>query len=301
MSRGKGNEKTEHLRKVEVVVISDVHLGTYGCNAKALESYLRTIKPKTLILNGDIIDIWQFSKKYWPSSHMKVIRRIFSFLSKKTNVIFIPGNHDETLRRFCGTNLGNLSVRNKAVLNLGGEKVWIFHGDAFDISMQHSRWLAKLGAVGYDLLILMNSAVNFMLVKLGRPRISFASRIKKSVKKAVSYVNSFEDTVAQIAVDQGFDTVICGHIHQAADKRLFTGKGSVRYLNSGDWIENLTALEYNNGEWSLYRHTEQITHTEEPEPDSAELFQVLKNELLESSLFQTEDNFESTLRHSGHR
>ena len=301
MKMGDADEKKELLRKVEVVIISDVHLGTYGSNARALENYLKSIKPKILILNGDIIDIWQFSKKYWPASHMKIIKRIFSLLSKKTKVVFIPGNHDETLRRFCGTELGNLSVKNKEVLNLGGEKVWVFHGDAFDISMQHSRWLAKLGAVGYDLLILLNSAVNFILHRFGQPRISFASRIKKSVKKAVSYVNSFEDTVAGIAVEQGFDTVVCGHIHQPADKIIQVGKRSVRYLNSGDWIENLTALEYNKGEWKLYRHLDVQEQTEESEPDSAELFHVLKNELLEGSFLNSASSFESTLRHTGNR
>jgi UDP-2,3-diacylglucosamine pyrophosphatase LpxH len=150
-------------RKIDVVVISDVHLGTYGCRAKALESYLKTIQPKTLILNGDIIDMWQFSKRYWPKSHMKVVKRIFTFLSKRTEVIFIPGNHDELLRKFSGMKLGRLSIQNKAVLELENERVWIFHGDAFDITMQHSRWLVKLGAVGYDTLILLNTALNSLL------------------------------------------------------------------------------------------------------------------------------------------
>lgn len=293
--------KEENQRKVEIVVISDVHLGTPGSNAKALESYLKSIKPRILILNGDIIDIWQFKKKYWPASHMKIIKRIFAFLSKKTQVYFIPGNHDEMLRKFTGTQLGNLCIQNKVVLNLPGEKVWIFHGDAFDVTMQHSRWLAKLGAVGYDLLILLNSAVNYLLQRIGRPRISFASRIKKSVKKAVSYVNSFEDTVAQIASDQGFNTVICGHIHQPADKLVTVENGHIRYLNSGDWIENLTALEYNEGNWTLYRHQEEINTQEEKEPDSAELFRVLKNELMEHPEAFLHTEFENSVRHTGNR
>jgi len=291
----------EHSRKVEIVVISDVHLGTSASNAKALDSYLKSIKPEILILNGDIIDIWQFKKKYWPASHMKIIKRIFTFLSKKTKVYYVPGNHDETVRRFVGTQLGNLAIQNKVVLELGGEKVWVFHGDAFDVTMQHSRWLAKLGAVGFDLLILLNSAVNFLLLRLGRQRISFATRIKKSVKKAVSFVNSFEDTVAQIASDQGFSTVICGHIHQPADKLIQVKNGHVRYLNSGDWIENLTAQEYNDGEWTLYKHCPEDFSPEEHEPDTAELFSVLKNELLENHQASLKIDFESTLRYSGNR
>ena len=268
-------------RKLDVVVISDVHLGTYGCRAKALESYLKTIQPKTLILNGDIFDMWQFSKRYWPKSHMKVVKRIFTFLSKKTEVIYIPGNHDELVRKFSGMKLGRLSIQNKAVLEFENERVWIFHGDAFDVTMQHSRWLVKLGAIGYDTLILINAALNGILEFFGKSRISFSGRIKASVKKAVSDLNSFEETVAQIAIDQGFDTVICGHIHQPSDKIITIGNKSVRYLNSGDWIENLTALEYNNGEWKLQVHpdNEEASIEDDAIPDKNELFQLLQVEL----------------------
>ena len=275
--------KREKRRSVDIVVISDVHLGTYGCRAKALESYLNSINPKTLILNGDIVDIWQFSKSYWPKSHMKVVKRFFTFLSKKTEVIYIPGNHDEMLRKFRDTKLGRLSIVNKKVLELENERVWIFHGDAFDVTMQHSRWLVKLGAVGYDLLILLNSGLNALMQMMGKSRISFSGRIKASVKKAVSYINSFEETVAQIACDQGFDTVICGHIHQPADREFTFGSKQVRYLNSGDWIENLTALEYSRGEWSLYRHPQDEEDQNEEDnslPESGELFRMLRHELL---------------------
>lgn len=274
--------KRETKRKVEVVVISDIHLGTYGCRAKALESYLRSIQPKTLILNGDIIDMWQFSKRYWPKSHMKVLKRIFTLLSKNTEVIYIPGNHDKMLRKFKGTKLGKLSVVNKKVLEIGNQRIWIFHGDAFDVTMQHSRWLVRLGAVGYDLLILMNAAVNWALTSFGKSKISFSGKIKASVKTAVSFINSFEETVSRIAVDQGFDVVICGHIHQPADKMIQFGTQSVRYMNSGDWIENLTALEYSKGEWSLYQHPheDETESEEEPMPSESELFELLRMELL---------------------
>jgi UDP-2,3-diacylglucosamine pyrophosphatase LpxH len=205
------------------------------------------------------------------------------------------------LRRFVGTQVGKLTVQNKLSLNLNGEKVWIFHGDAFDVTMQHSRWLTKLGAVGYDLLIVLNAAVNFILRRLGRQRISFANRIKKSVKSAVSFVNSFEETVAQIASDQGFDTVICGHIHQPADKQIQVGNHSIRYLNSGDWIENLSALEYHNGEWTLYRHPEEVTEVkEETEPDNAELFAFMRQELLVGNNKNRELEIENTVFHPGH-
>lgn len=279
---------------MDIVVLSDVHLGTYGCRAKALENYLKTIRPKTLILNGDIVDIWQFSKSYWPQSHMKVVKRFFTFLSKRTEVIYIPGNHDEMLRKFSGTKLARLSIVNKKVLELGNERVWIFHGDAFDVTMQHSRWLVKLGAIGYDLLILLNSGLNAVMLALGKSRISFSGKIKASVKTAVSFINAFEETVSQIAADQGFDTVICGHIHQPADKVFSFGAKEVRYLNSGDWIENLTALEYHKGEWSLYRHPndeeENAGSPEDSIPEPVELYAMLRSELLLNEIKTSRQN-----------
>lgn len=280
--------KEPKKRKVDLIVISDVHLGTLGCRAKALEAYLKSVQPRTLILNGDIIDMWQFSRRYWPKSHMKILRRILTFLSRKTEVIYIPGNHDELVRKFRDMKIGRLSIRNKAVIEFPGERVWVFHGDAFDVTMQHSRWLVKLGAIGYDLLILLNTGLNFIRERMGKGRISFSGRIKASVKKAVSYINSFEETVVQIAADQGFDTVICGHIHQPADKNFYIGGKKIRYLNSGDWIENLTALEYHQGAWTLYRYPE-ANHDghlpdEDPIPDKTELFRMLRRELTAGTL-----------------
>jgi len=140
-------------RKVEVAVISDVHLGTYGCHAKQLITYLNSIEPKHLILNGDIVDIWQFSKRYFPKSHLKVIKKIMNFATEGTKVTYITGNHDEMLRKFSDTTIGNISIVNKKVLDLDGKKAWFFHGDVFDVSIQNAKWLAKLGGYGYDLLI----------------------------------------------------------------------------------------------------------------------------------------------------
>ena len=164
----------QRKRKVELVVISDVHLGTYGCKAKELLTYLRSVQPKTLILNGDIIDIWQFKKSYFPNSHMKVLKQITHLLSKKTRVYYITGNHDEMLRKFVGFKLGGFEIVNKVVLELGGKKAWFFHGDVFDVTMKHSKWVAKLGGHGYDLLILLNTLSNCISEKLGRGKLSFS-------------------------------------------------------------------------------------------------------------------------------
>ena len=243
----------DNKRTVELVVISDVHLGTYGCRADDLLRYLKTIKPKKLILNGDIIDMWQFSKRYWPATHMQIVKHVTSLLSKGTEVVYITGNHDEMLRKFVGFKLGGFSIENKVVLELDGRKAWIFHGDVFDVTMQYSKWLAKLGAIGYDSLILLNALVNFILKLAGKEKISLSKKVKDGVKKAVKFIDDFEQTAADIAISNHYDFVVCGHIHQPQVKRITNDKGAVTYLNSGDWVENLTALEYNDKQWSLYQ------------------------------------------------
>lgn len=255
-------------REVDIVVISDVHLGTYGCHAKELLKYLKSIKPKILICNGDIIDIWQFSKSYWPESHMKVVRRILKFVTDGVPVYYLTGNHDEMLRKFADFNLGSFQLLNKIVLNIDGKKAWIFHGDVFDVTMQHSKWLAKLGAIGYDSLILINSLVNWFLTAMGKQKMSFSQKIKGRVKEAVKFINHFEQTAADLAVDKHYDYVICGHIHHAEIREIkATDKpGSVLYLNSGDWVESLTSLEYHNGQWSIYKYNPEDYITE-PEDD----------------------------------
>lgn len=245
-------------RPVDIVVISDVHLGTYGCHAKELIKYLKSIKPKKVVLNGDIIDIWQFNKRYWPKSHMKVIKLLMEWVTKGVAVHYITGNHDEMLRKFTGLKLGSFNISNKLVLPVHGKKAWIFHGDIFDVTMQHSKWLAKLGAIGYDTLILINKAVNFCYKKIGRGPVSMSKKIKNGVKSAIKFINNFERTAADIAIENGYDYVICGHIHQPEIRKIETPAGSVAYLNSGDWVENLTALEYHRGKWKLYRYENDI-------------------------------------------
>ncbi len=243
-------------RSVEIVVLSDIHLGTYGCNSKELLRYLKSIDPKMIILNGDIIDIWQFNKSYFPESHTKVLRRFLKYVSADIPVYYLTGNHDEMLRKFADFEMGSLKLQNKLVLELDGKKAWFFHGDVFDVTMQYSKWLAKLGAIGYDSLIMLNTFINYFLTKMGREKMSLSQKIKASVKNAVKFINDFENTAAEIAIEKEFDYVICGHIHQA-EKKLYTNeKGSVTYLNSGDWVESLTALEYNDKNWTIYQYKE---------------------------------------------
>jgi UDP-2,3-diacylglucosamine pyrophosphatase LpxH len=243
-------------RKVEIAVISDVHLGTYGCQAKQLLTYLNSIQPKKLILNGDIIDIWQFSKRYFPKSHLKVIKKIMNLASNGVEVIYITGNHDDMLRKFSDTTIGNISIVDKVVLEIDGKKAWFFHGDVFDASIQNAKWLAKLGGYGYDLLILFNRLINWVLERMGKEKYSLSKRIKNSVKGALKYISDFEEVATDLAIENGYDYVICGHIHQPKMLVKENKHGKTMYLNSGDWIENFTALEYQFKRWKIYNYNQ---------------------------------------------
>ena len=244
-------------RSVEVVVMSDLHLGTYGCHATEIVNYLKSISPQILVLNGDVIDGWQFSKRYFPVSHMQVIKEIMSLLSKGTRVIYITGNHDEMMRRYSDIQIGNFQLTDKVVMEINGKMTWIFHGDVFDATTKGSaKLLAKLGGHGYDLLILLNRFINTCLKIFGKEKMSLSKKVKNSVKQAVSWIGNFEQTAAELAIAKKYDYVICGHIHQPQKRIVETKDGKVTYMNSGDWIENLSSLEYNNNEWKIYQYDE---------------------------------------------
>jgi hypothetical protein len=246
-----------NYREAEIVVLSDLHLGTYGCHAKEIVQYLRHIRPKWLILNGDIIDGWQFSKRYFPASHLQVIKEILNLTEHGTRVVYITGNHDEMLRRYSGWQLSHFQLTDKLVLEIDGKMTWIFHGDVFDATTKGSaKFIAKLGGIGYDWLILLNRLINWFLIRLNRPKMSLSKKIKNGVKKAVSWIDNFEQTAAELAIEKGYDYVICGHIHQPQHRVIETEKGKVTYLNSGDWIENLTSLEYTQRGWNIYHYQE---------------------------------------------
>jgi UDP-2,3-diacylglucosamine pyrophosphatase LpxH len=242
----------DRRRSVELVVLSDIHLGTPGSRAVELLKYLKSIRPKMLVLNGDIIDIWHFKKQFFPKSHLKVVKHLIGFASDNCKVYYITGNHDEMFRKFSGMKIGKLRIMNELKLELCGKKVWFFHGDVFDVVMQHSKWLAKLGAIGYDGLIWLNTLINAINQFLELQPVSFSRKIKQSVKGAVKFVNAFEVTAAAVAARKGIDTIVCGHIHQPEIREIPADKQTITYLNSGDWIENLTALEFNKGSWSIF-------------------------------------------------
>lgn len=277
-------------RQVDIIVISDVHLGTYGCRAKELLHYLKSIKPKIVVLNGDIIDIWQFNKSYWPKSHMKVIKHIMNWLSKGVKVYYITGNHDEMLRKFEGFKMGSFQILNKLILELDNrEQAWIFHGDVFDVTMQHSKWLAKLGAIGYDTLIIINSLANWISETIfKRGKLSFSKKIKNSVKGAIKFINGFEETAADIGISMNYQYVVCGHIHHPEMRKIEQNHGSIMYLNSGDWIENLTALEYHKGQWDLFRFSESermaMLHGTDEEVEEMDIKQLFSQMVSDFSL-----------------
>ena len=183
---GKGRRK----RRVQVAVVSDVHLGTYGCHARELLRYLKSIRPQVLVLNGDIVDIWQFSKNYWPPAHMRVVRYLAGLAAKGVKIHYLTGNHDELLRKFAGLKLGNFRLDNKLVLDLPHGRTWLFHGDVFDVTMRHSRWLAKLGGHGYDLLIRHQplSKLSGSTSSAG-PAWHLSKLVKERVKSAVAAVS----------------------------------------------------------------------------------------------------------------
>jgi len=268
----------DNKRNVDVVVLSDIHLGTSGCQAAELLKYLKSIRTKTLILNGDIIDIWQFKKRYFPKAHLKVIKHLIGLASDRCTVYYITGNHDEMFRKFCGMKIGRLRILNDLKLDLNGKVVWFFHGDIFDVVMQYSRWLSKLGAIGYDSLIWLNNLVNwvFRQLDLQMKPVSFSKKIKESVKGAVKYINAFEDTAAIIAARKGINTIVCGHIHHPDMRNIVVANQTINYLNSGDWIENLTSLEFHKGEWRIFNYRKDFV--EQPDLEMADFEKMVDTE-----------------------
>jgi UDP-2,3-diacylglucosamine pyrophosphatase LpxH len=227
--------------KVEALFISDVHLGSKGSNAEGVLALLKQYEPQTLFLVGDIIDGWLLKRKFrWPQSHTNVIRKILSFSKNNTKVVYIPGNHDEFLREYGEFSFGNLEVHNEYIWN----NTFITHGDLYD-GVVKLKWLGILGSVGYDMAI----SIDRTLKSLGMKR-SLSKFLKSKVKEAVKFITSFEYELIRQAKKHNCTTVICGHIHHP-DDRMVDG---VRYLNSGDWIENNSYITYNNGKYQVHEY-----------------------------------------------
>ena len=190
------------------------------------------------------------------------------------------------LRRFSGLQLGELRIVNELKLDLHGKKAWFFHGDVFDVILQNSKWLAKLGAIGYDLLIWLNIKVNWLVRKLNLEPVSFSKKIKDSVKSAVKFINAFEDSAALVGVRKGFDYIVCGHIHHPEIRDIMSENRYIKYLNSGDWIENLSALEYNRSDWKIFNYRKDFIEQEDETGEFDRIVDIEVKDLFKNLVFE---------------
>jgi UDP-2,3-diacylglucosamine pyrophosphatase LpxH len=226
--------------KHRTIWISDIHLGTSGCNADLLVDFLHSVECETLYLVGDIVDGWRLKKGwYWPAQHNDIVRRILKMAARGTRVIYIPGNHDEVMREYAGFHFGGVEIALEAVHETAdGRKLLVTHGDMFDGVVLYARWLAILGDHAYTALLRANILFNAVRRRLGLPYWSMSAHLKKKVKNSVQYICRFEEAVAREAVIRGLDGIVCGHIHDAEIREI----DGVTYYNDGDWVESCTAL-----------------------------------------------------------
>ncbi len=243
-------DDAEPKLKVRSIFISDVHLGTPGCQAGALLDFLRHADSRYLYLVGDIIDGWQLKRRwYWHQTHNDVIQKVLRKARKGTRVIYVAGNHDEVARNFPGVAFGGITIVAEAEhMTADGRRLLITHGDLFDAVVQGAKWLAHLGDWLYMMTLRVTRWLNHARASLGLPYWSLAQFLKHKVKNAVSYIGEFETALAAEARRRGFDGVVCGHIHKAEIRDI----GGILYCNDGDWVESLTALvELESGELKL--------------------------------------------------
>ena len=227
-------------RRYRTVWISDIHLGTRGCNAELLLDFLRASECETLYLVGDIVDGWRLRKGwYWPDAHNEVVRRLLKMAHRGTHVVLVAGNHDEMLRPYAGMSFGGVEVALEAIhTTADGRRLLVTHGDGFDAVVLYARWLAFLGDKAYSLLLRLNVVLNAVRRRFKLPYWSLSAYLKKRVKNAVQFIGAFEEAVAHAARDRQVDGVVCGHIHSAEIRQI----GEITYYNDGDWVESCTAL-----------------------------------------------------------
>ncbi|BAN23596.1 putative metallo-phosphoesterase [Caballeronia insecticola] len=254
------DEPDDAPQRYRTIWLSDIHLGSGGCQAPYLLDFLRHHESEYLYLVGDIIDGWQLRKGwFWPQAHNDVVQKILRKARKGTQVVYIPGNHDEAARQFCDLAFGDIHVRGEAFhTTLAGKRLWIVHGDLFDGVIQHAKWLAYLGDTAYTMILLLNRWFNRVRTKLGFNYWSLSQYLKHQVKNAVNFISQFERVMTDEARRRGCDGVVCGHIHKAEIRDI----DGVLYCNDGDWVESLSALvETYDGElkivyWTVMRAPE---------------------------------------------
>ncbi|HRW62934.1 MAG TPA: UDP-2,3-diacylglucosamine diphosphatase [Bacteroidales bacterium] len=259
--------KPNHFK---TIVISDVHLGTKASKAKELVRFLKSNSCDKLILNGDIIDGWRLKKNgKWKKKHTRFFKALIKMMNKfNTEVIYIRGNHDDFLDNMMPLTIGNLSIRKDYIHRSNGKNFYVVHGDVFDTVTTNLKWLAKLGDIGYTFLLWVNKIYNNKRIKKGLPYYSLSQEIKQRVKSAVSYISSFEKELVQLAKSRNCQGVICGHIHHPD----ITQYGDISYMNSGDWVESLTALvEDFDGRWEILYYNKLTQEEIPPQPIEAEI------------------------------
>jgi UDP-2,3-diacylglucosamine pyrophosphatase LpxH len=258
-------EGTER-RSYRTIWISDVHLGTKGCNAELLIDFLDHTDSETMYLVGDIIDGWRLKKKfYWPAAHNDIVWRILKRAHRGTRIVYIPGNHDEMFRQFTGLNFGGIEIRRAAFHDTAdGRRLMVLHGDEFDAVMLSHRWLAFVGDHAYHLMMKCNIAVNTVRRWWGKPYWSLSKAAKHKVKNAVEFIGKYEEAVARAAGERGVDGVVCGH---TAEFREFQHNGKpVEYWNDGDWVEGCNALvEHHDGRVEILHWPEEMKRRERPD------------------------------------
>ncbi len=245
----------------KTLVISDVHLGIKDSKAKELVRFLKEHSCETLILNGDIIDGWQLKKSgSWKKKHTKFFRVILKAMEKyKMKIVYLRGNHDDFLEQIIPFEIGNFSIVNDYIHESNGKRYYVIHGDVFDTITTRMPWLSKLGDVSYTFLLWMNRNYNRYRERRGLPYYSLSQVIKNKVKSAVSYISDYEEQLSEVAKRKKCEGIICGHIHQPANKMI----GEIHYLNSGDWVESLTALaETQEGEWKIIQYKDWLTESD---------------------------------------
>jgi UDP-2,3-diacylglucosamine pyrophosphatase LpxH len=233
-------EARQQRRRYRTIWVSDIHLGTRGCNAQMLIDFLDSTDSETMYLVGDIIDGWRLKRSwYWPSAHNDIVWRIMKRARRGTRVVFIPGNHDEMFRQFAGLTFGGIEIRRNAIHETAdGRRLMVTHGDEFDTVVMCHRWLAFAGDAAYEGLMRLNVVINWFRQKLDLPYWSLSKHAKHKVKNAVEFISRFEEAVAHEAGERGVDGVVCGHIHTAEIRQF----GDLCYYNDGDWVEGCTAL-----------------------------------------------------------
>ncbi len=243
---------TRDDRSYRTVFISDIHLGTRSAQAEALLDFLKHVESETLYLVGDIVDFWKVRRgPHWPQSHNDVMQKLLRKARKGTRVVFIPGNHDEDLRDYCGMNFGGIEIKRDDIHRTAdGKKYLVLHGDEFDVVVRYARWLAFLGDRSYEIALALNTPLNWARRYLGYDYWSLSNFLKQRVKTAVNFIGEFEDALSAEAKRRGADGLICGHIHHANSREF----GGIHYLNCGDWVESCTAIgEREDGSFEIIR------------------------------------------------